>query len=72
MAKRVRRKATKDKTINTWWVRLGLSLVFIVLAYVTASLAIDSGSLLQYAICLVLVYWAAAHAVRGIRFAFAR
>lgn len=72
MAKRIRRHANKQRTLNQWWVRLGLSAVFLVLAYVFASLAIDSGSIFQYAVAIVLVYWAFAHAIRGIRFAFAR
>lgn len=72
MAKRIRRTAGKQKTINVWWVRLLLSAGCIVLAYIFASLAIDSGSLLEYAICLVLIYWAIANAARGVRFAFAR
>lgn len=72
MAKRVKRRATKQKALNIWWVRFSLSVLLIIAAYVFASLAIDSGSLLQYGICLVLVYWAFANAVRGVRLALAR
>lgn len=71
MRKRVSRKAAKQKAVNLWWIRLILSAAFLGLAYLFASLAIDSGSIVQYAICIVLLYWALAHAIRGIRFAFA-
>lgn len=71
MAKRVSRKAAKQKTLHLWWVRLALSAIFLGLAYLFASLAIDSGSIAQYAICIVLLYWAFAHAIRGVRFALA-
>lgn len=45
-------------------------MIFIGLAYGFASLAIDSGNLLEYAITLVLLWWAVRHAVRAVRFAF--
>ena len=72
MAKRITRKTTRQGTIGQWWVRMVLAAVFIGMAYLFASLAIDSGSIAQYAIALIFVYWAFAHAIRGIRVAFAR
>jgi hypothetical protein len=58
--------------MNQWWGRALVALVFIVLAYGFASLAINSGNLLEYLITLVLLWWAVKHAVRAIRFVFAR
>jgi len=72
MAKRVKRHSNKPKRLNSWSVRLGLSVLFLALAYGFASWAIDSGSLWHYAITLTLLYWAVAHGIRGLRFAFAR
>jgi hypothetical protein len=39
-------------------------------AYGFASLAIDSGSLLEYLLTIVFVWWAFHHAIRAVRFAF--
>ncbi len=56
--------------MRRWWVRSVIGLVFIGLAYGFASLAFNSGSLLEYAAAIVLAWWAVHHVVRAIRFAF--
>jgi hypothetical protein len=72
MAKRVNKRTYGPAVMNQWWGRALVALVFIVLAYGFASLAINSGNLLEYLITLVLLWWAVKHAVRAIRFVFAR
>jgi hypothetical protein len=47
-----------------------IGLIYLALAYGFASLAIDSGSLVEYAIALGFIYWAIVHLVRGARHAF--
>ena len=47
-----------------------VALAFIGIAYGFASLAINSGSLLEYAITIVFVWWAVHHAIRAVRFGF--
>ncbi len=56
--------------MHQWWVRTLLALAFIGIAYGFASLAIDSGNLLEYAVTIALVWWAVHHAIRAVRFAF--
>lgn len=56
--------------MQTWWVRALLAAAFLLLAYGFASLAIDSGSLLEYAVAIVLIWFAAKSAVRSVRLAF--
>jgi hypothetical protein len=70
MAKRVTRKSQETVLMHRWWVRALIALAFAGLAYGFASLAIDSGNWLEYAITIAFVWWAAHHAVRAARFAF--
>ena len=70
MAKRVTRRTQEEILMHKWWIRAVLAIVFIGLAYGFASLAIDSGSLLEYAIAIAFTWWAVLHAIRGVRFAF--
>jgi hypothetical protein len=56
--------------MHKWWVRALITLAFLGLAYGFASLAIDSGNLLEYAITIVFVWWAVHHGIRAVRFAF--
>ena len=72
MAKRVTRKSQEQILMHTWWVRGVLALAFVGVAYGFASLAIDSGNLLEYAITIVLVWWAVHHLVYAVRFVLAR
>lgn len=52
---------------STWWGRTLMSLVFLSLAYGVASLAIDSGSLFEYALTLILLVLAFKNAVHAVR-----
>lgn len=70
MAKRVSRRSNEQVLMHQWWVRAAIALAFIGLAYAFASMAIDSGNLLEYLITLVLLWWAIRHAIRAVRFAF--
>jgi len=56
--------------MHKWWIRAVISAVFLLLAYAFASLAIDSGNLLEYAVTLAFVWWAVHHAINAVRFAF--
>lgn len=69
MARRVSRKSQEQILMHKWWVRALITLAFVGLAYGFASLAIDSGNLLEYAITLAFAWWAVHHAVRAVRFA---
>jgi hypothetical protein len=70
MARRVSRKSQEQILMHRWWMRALLALAFIGLAYGFASLAIDSGSLLEYAVTIAFAWWAVHHAIRAVRFAF--
>jgi len=56
--------------METWWVRGLLAASFLLLAYAFASLAIDSGNLVEYLVTILLVWWGVKHAYRAVRFAF--
>jgi hypothetical protein len=58
--------------MNQWWVRALVALAFIGVAYGFASLAIDSGNLLEYALTIILLWWGVIHAYRAVRFAISR
>lgn len=52
---------------NTWWAQTLMALVFLAVAYGSASLAIDSGNLFEYALTLfflVLTIRTTIHVVR--------
>lgn len=57
-------KSQEIKLLNKRWVRVAMTLIFLGLAYGLASLAIDSGSLLEYALAIFFLAWAIASAVR--------
>jgi len=69
MARRVSRRSQEQLVMDRWWMRALIALFFIGLAYGFASLAIDSGNLLEYVITLALLWWSIHHAIRAIRFA---
>ncbi|MBX4197117.1 hypothetical protein KW801_00995 [Candidatus Saccharibacteria bacterium] len=69
MARRVSRKTHQQVLMQAWWVRALLALAFIMLAYGFASLAIDSGSLLEYAVALASIWYAVHNSVRAFRLA---
>jgi len=72
MARRVSRRSQEQVMMNQWWVRALVALAFIGLAYGFASLAIDSGNLLEYAVTILLLWFGVRHAVRAVRFAISR
>ena len=56
--------------MRKWWMKALLALVFIGLAYGFVSLAIDSGSLWQYAIGIVFFIWAVRYIITDVKQAF--
>lgn len=68
----VTKQTEEQKLMHKWWMRVVLAVVFGALAYGFASLAIDSGSIWQYAVAVILLYWSIAHLIRGIRFGLNR
>ena len=70
MSRRASRKNQQEVLMHKWWMRVLITLAFIGLAYGFASLAIDSGNLLEYAITIVFTWWAIHHFIRAVRFAF--
>jgi hypothetical protein len=69
MARRVSRRTHQQVLMQTWWVRAALALACLLLAYGFASLAIDSGNLLEYAITIILVWYAGRNTIRAFRLA---
>jgi hypothetical protein len=70
MAKKANRKNQQERLMQTWWIRVLAGLVFLGIAYGFASLAIDSGNLLEYVITIVFIWWAVQHFTRAARLAF--
>ncbi|MBX4201962.1 hypothetical protein KW803_03690 [Candidatus Saccharibacteria bacterium] len=69
MAKRVSRKTQQQVLMQTWWVRLVIALVFLMLSYGFISLAIDSGNLFEYAAAIVCFWYALHNSIRTFRLA---
>ncbi|HET7529003.1 MAG TPA: hypothetical protein VFJ84_02125 [Candidatus Saccharimonadales bacterium] len=57
MARRVSRRSHEQVLMHQWWVRALIAIAFVALAYGFASLAIDSGSWLEYIAAIILVWW---------------
>jgi type VI protein secretion system component VasF len=70
MTRRVSRTSHQQILMHRWWVRALVAVALIGVAYGFASLAIDSGSLLEYLLTVVFVWWAFHNAIRAVRFAF--
>jgi hypothetical protein len=70
MARRVSRRTHQQVLMQTWWVRIALALAFLGIAYGLASLAIDSGSLLEYALAIGCVWYGFRNGIRAVRLAF--
>jgi type VI protein secretion system component VasF len=70
MARRVSRRTHQQELMQTWWVRALLAVAFLLMAYGFASLAIDSGNLLEYAAAIVLIWYGAKQVIRSVRLAF--
>ncbi|MEK7561706.1 MAG: hypothetical protein AAB541_02490 [Patescibacteria group bacterium] len=57
----------EQKLLNRWESRVLFTLIFAGLTYGFASLAIDSGSLIEYALTIFFFVWAIKNAVSAIR-----
>lgn len=55
--------------MQAWWVRALLALALLILAYAFASLAIDSGNLLDYAAAIASLWYAVRNSIRAFRLA---
>ena len=59
-------KKDEQRLLDGRWVRVVMSLIFISIAYGFASLAIDSGSLIEYALTIIFFIWAIKSTTRAI------
>jgi uncharacterized membrane protein len=64
------KQTQQQMLMRTWWVRALLAVAFLLLAYGFASLAIDSGNLLEYAITIVLIWFGIKYLFRSVRSVF--
>jgi hypothetical protein len=55
--------------MQMWGVRAGLSVIFLLLGYGFASLAIDSGNLLEYAAAIICLWYGVHNIIRTFRLA---
>lgn len=67
MVRRVERRSQGELLIHKWWVRGIITLVFLGAAYGLISLAINSGSLLEYAAGLICLWYALHSGIRVFR-----
>ena len=65
-------KTKQQILLQTWWVRSLLGLACLLLAYGFASLAIDSGNWLEYALAIVLIWFGVKDLIRSVRLIFVR
>jgi predicted tellurium resistance membrane protein TerC len=63
-------KTKQQVLLQTWWVRGLLGIVFLLVAYGFVSLAIDSGSWLEYAIAIILIWFGVKDILRSVRLIF--
>ena len=61
------KRSYEQQLMKRGWMRIILFLLFLGIAYGFASLAIDSGNLLEYAIALFFLVWAIKQLIRSIR-----
>jgi len=59
------KRTAEQKLMNKWWMHLLVALVFLGLGYGFASLAIDSGSWLAYALAILFLVLTIKQTVRG-------
>ena len=60
-------KNDEQKILNKRWVRAVMALIFLSIAYGFASLAIDSGSLIEYVLAIIFLVWGIKSTVRVLR-----
>jgi len=70
MARRVSRRSQQQELMQAWGVRAALALVFLGLSYGFASLAIDSGNILEYAAAIAGLWFGVHNLFRSLRLAF--
>lgn len=70
MARRVSRRTHQQVLMDTWWVRAIITFVALLTAYGFASLAIDSGSLFEYAAAIACIWYAFHNGIRAVRLVF--
>lgn len=61
------RRSEEQELMRKWWILLLLALLFWGLSYGFASLAIDSGSLWQYAVSIIFLAWGIKYIVRSLK-----
>jgi hypothetical protein len=72
MAKRITRRSQEQNLMHEWWVAALLALFFAAASYALISLALDSGSWLEYGIGLFFAGWAINRLVASVRYALDR
>jgi hypothetical protein len=63
----VARTSQEQKLLSSSWTQAAMCLIFVGIAYGFASLAIDSGNLIEYALTIFFFVWAIKSAVRAVR-----
>ena len=66
------KRTEEQRLMRKWWMLLALAIAFLGLSYGFVSLAIDSGSLWQYAVGIIFLIWAVKYIIHGTRLAFSR
>ena len=66
------RKTKQQLMMRVWWVRGLLAIAMLLLAYGFASLAINSGSWLEYAVTIILVWFGVKDLMLSVRLIFSR
>jgi type VI protein secretion system component VasF len=69
MARRVSRRSHQQEMMQTWWVRGLLALVFLLISYGFASLAIDSANWLEYLAAALTLWYGVKNSIRTFRLA---
>ncbi len=63
-------KQTEEQVLwKKWWVRIIIAAAFLALAYGFVSLAITNGSIWQYALAVIFLYFAIKHLFFGVKHA---
>ena len=70
MARRISRQSQQQALMQTWWTHAVIAVVFILIAYGFASLAIDSGNLVEYVATLAALWYGVRSAISTFRLAF--
>ncbi len=61
------RKNEEQKLLNNWWARALMAVIFGGISYGFASLAIDSGNLIEYALTIFFFVWAIKNVIDAVR-----